>query len=65
MQYIEQTCQQRRVGAIRLDVYSKNPFAIRMYDKLGFAKVGEATWSKGNFLLMEKILTAQDPFANR
>lgn len=65
MQYIEQTCQQRRVGAIRLDVYSKNPLAIRMYDKLGFAKVGEATWSKGNFLLMEKILTAQDPFANR
>jgi len=41
---------------IRLDAFSRNPHALRMYDKLGYVKRGEATWRKGLFYLMEKRL---------
>ena len=42
--------------AIRLDAFSHNPYALRMYDRLGYQKRGEATWRKGLFYLMEKQL---------
>jgi GNAT superfamily N-acetyltransferase len=41
---------------IRLDAFSKNPHALHMYDRLGYAKRGEATWRKGLFYLLEKQL---------
>lgn len=42
--------------AIRLDVFSQNPYALRLYEKCGYEKVGDAKWRKGNFYLMEKYL---------
>ena len=42
--------------AIRLDAFSKNPFALKMYIALGYTVVGEARWRKGLFYLMEKVL---------
>ena len=39
---------------IRLDTFSLNPHALRMYDKLGYTKRGEAIWRKGLFYLLEK-----------
>ena len=42
--------------AIRLDVFSLNPYARRLYEKNGFIKRGHAHWHMGEFYLMEKIL---------
>ena len=42
--------------ALRLDVFSRNPSALRLYEGLGYAAVGHADWRKGKFFLMEKAL---------
>ena len=43
-------------AAGEIDSYSKNPYAIRLYDTLGYAVVGHADWRKGRFDLREKKL---------
>lgn len=48
--------KQYGIKAIRLDVFSQNPFSLRLYEKLGFETTGYANWRKGRFLLQEKIL---------
>jgi RimJ/RimL family protein N-acetyltransferase len=53
---IEEYLKNNHVGSIRLDAFSNNPISLRMYNKLGYKKVGEATWRKGLFYLLEKIL---------
>jgi len=42
--------------AVRLDAFSKNPAALRLYEKLGYSKVGEIRFRKGLFFLFEKKL---------
>ena len=42
--------------AIRLDVFTENPAALRLYARNGFRQTGTAYWRKGRFLLMEKLL---------
>lgn len=54
--YIEKQVKNENTKSIRLDVFSKNPQAIHLYEKFGYKKVGEADWRKGRFYLMEKIL---------
>ena len=54
MQIIEDMLKNDGIKAIKLDAFSQNPYALRMYEKLGYAKVGEATWRKGLFYLYEK-----------
>lgn len=56
MDYIEKQTLSERKQAVRLDVYSKNPYAIKLYLGCGYQKVGEAEWRKGCFYLMEKYL---------
>ena len=51
---IEKLLRDRGIETIRLDAYSLNPAALRMYDKLGYKKVGKAVWRKGLFYLFEK-----------
>ena len=41
---------------IRLDAFSLNPHALRMYAGLGYVRRGEAHWRKGLFYLLEKPL---------
>lgn len=43
-------------GAVRLDIFSQNPHALRLYTKLGYAPVGTVRWRMGDFILMEKKL---------
>ena len=52
--YIEKQLKEIGIHVIRLDVFSNNPFALRLYDSLGYSRVGYADWRKGKFFLMEK-----------
>lgn len=52
--HIEEQLIDRGIHAIRLDAFSENPYALRLYKNLGYAKVGYADWRKGRFYLMEK-----------
>ena len=54
--YIEKQAKALGVKSIRLDVFSQNPFSLRLYEHAGYSKTGEANWRKGLFYLMEKIL---------
>lgn len=54
MIYIENQMLQQGIETIRLDTFTQNPFSIRLYERLGFKKVGMAHWRKGDFHLMEK-----------
>lgn len=52
--HIEEQLAEWGIHAIRLDAFSENPYALRLYEHLGYAKVGTADWRKGRFYLMEK-----------
>ena len=52
--YIEKQAAEMGAHAIRLDVFSENPYALRLYRSFGYAEVGHVHWRKGRFLLMEK-----------
>lgn len=54
--HIENELKKGGIETVRLDVFSLNPAALRMYEKLGYKKVGSANWRKGEFYLMEKAL---------
>lgn len=56
LQYIEDQLRTSNVQAIRLDAYSKNPYALSMYFHAGYSSVGYADWRKGRFHLMEKYI---------
>ena len=49
--------------SIRLDAFSKNPYALKLYDKLGYLKCGEVTLRKGLFFCFEKRLSDSHPYA--
>ena len=53
--YIEKQLTEIDIHVIRLDVFSNNPFALRLYHSLGYSEVGYADWRKGRFFLMEKF----------
>ena len=52
--HIEKQLKSKGIYVIRLDVFQNNPYAIRLYDSLGYSKAGYADWRKGRFYLMEK-----------
>ncbi|MDR3598040.1 GNAT family N-acetyltransferase [Clostridium sp.] len=54
MMLIEKMIRKNWIGSIRLDAFSLNPFALRLYEKIGYARVGKANWRKGLFYLFEK-----------
>lgn len=56
LHHIENYLKKEDVEAIRLDVFSGNPFALKMYNKAGYNKTGEVHFRKGKFYLMEKKL---------
>lgn len=56
MEHIEREAAAKGIKAIRLDVFSQNPHALKLYQNCGFKKVGTARWRKGVFYLMEKYL---------
>lgn len=52
--HIEMQLAEIGIHVIRLDVFSNNPFALRLYRSLGYSEAGYADWRKGRFFLMEK-----------
>lgn len=54
MLHIEEQLTGWGIHAIRLDAFSKNPYALRLYENMGYARVGTTDWRKGKFYLMEK-----------
>ena len=56
MEYVEQTAKEEGFDSIHLDTFSGNPKALSLYHKLGFVDVGEAFWTRGRFVIMEKKL---------
>lgn len=53
---IESQIKNRGYDSIRLDVFTKNPYAQRLYRNNGYEVRGFAEWRKGRFDLMEKHL---------
>ncbi len=54
--YIEDKLIREGIEAIRLDAFSLNPYALKLYGNCGYKEVGMAEWRKGTFYLMEKYL---------
>ncbi|WP_434305348.1 GNAT family N-acetyltransferase [Clostridium botulinum] len=54
MLHIENEVRKMGIDTIRLDAFTLNPYAVKMYEKLGYSKVGFANWRKGKFHIMEK-----------
>ena len=54
LQHIENQLKCRGIKAVRLDVFSQNPYVLKLYADSGYSKVGIADWRKGRFFLMEK-----------
>ncbi|MEA4869289.1 hypothetical protein SDC9_78281 [bioreactor metagenome] len=56
MDYLEQCVRERGIPVIRLDAFSQNPVALRLYESRGYQKAGEVLYRKGLFYLYEKQL---------
>jgi len=56
MKFIEDTFRSENIKAVRLDAFSLNPAALKLYKKFGYIKVGEVNFRKGLFYLFEKKL---------
>lgn len=56
LRHIEMQVAQMGYESIRLDVFTLNPYAQKLYRKNGYEVKGYADWRKGRFDLMEKKL---------
>lgn len=54
VRHIEKSLAEKGVGSIRLDAFTLNPKAVKMYTRLGYKTVGFTNFRKGKFHLMEK-----------
>ncbi len=54
--HIEEQIKDMGYKAVRLDTFTENPFAQRLYRHNGYEARGYADWRKGRFDLMEKAL---------
>ena len=56
MARMEKNARDQGFDSVRLDVFSQNLHAQRLYEKLGYKRTGEVRFRKGIFYLMEKGL---------
>lgn len=52
----EEILRDRGCGVVRLDAYSKNPAALKLYESSGYRRAGKMMIRKGLFYCYEKIL---------
>ena len=60
MDFLERMVLERGIYAIRLDAFSRNPTALKLYESRGYEKAGEIWYRKGLFYLYEKQLRANE-----
>ena len=56
MARMEKNARDQGFDSVRLDVFSQNLHAQRLYERLGYRRTGEVRFRKGIFYLMEKGL---------
>ena len=56
MQQAELIFKEQGFKSVRLDAFAQNPYVLRLYDSLGYRRVGEANFKEGLFYLFEKSL---------
>ena len=56
MAHMEKNALDKGFDSVRLDVFSQNLHAQRLYERLGYKRTGEVRFRKGIFYLMEKKL---------
>ena len=56
MDFLEQAVLDSGLSAVRLDAFSLNPAALKLYESRGYEKAGEIQFRKGLFYLYEKRL---------
>jgi RimJ/RimL family protein N-acetyltransferase len=56
MEFAEQRAARAGYRAVRLDAFSGNPAALRLYDRLGYRRCGTARFRGRGFVLFEKVL---------
>lgn len=56
MSFSENYASSNNYAFIRLDAFTENPIACRLYEKLGFEKAGIVNFRKGKFYCFEKSL---------
>lgn len=56
MAHMEESVRSVGIYAVRLDAFSQNPAALRLYESNGYRKAGEIAYRKGLFYLYEKKL---------
>ncbi|MDY5219030.1 MAG: GNAT family N-acetyltransferase [Eubacteriales bacterium] len=56
MARMEKNAREQGFDSVRLDVFSQNLHAQRLYERLGYKRTGEVRFRKGIFYLMEKGL---------
>ena len=55
LRHIDEEALKEGFSSIRLDVFTKNPRAVKLYESAGYCYAGDAYFRKGKFLLMEKL----------
>ncbi|MGD8282175.1 MAG: GNAT family N-acetyltransferase [Gemmatimonadota bacterium] len=56
MRFAEERAIRLGYGVLRLDAFTRNPYALRLYRSLGYRYAGEVTFRKGRFRCFEKRL---------
>jgi ribosomal protein S18 acetylase RimI-like enzyme len=54
MDFAEKAAENQRYDTIRLDVFTENPSAIKLYKHLGYEEAGTVRFRKGLFFCFEK-----------
>ncbi len=54
LQHVEEQIKEMGYQSVRLDTFTENPFAQKLYLHNGYESRGYANWRKGKFDLMEK-----------
>lgn len=60
MEYAEKEAIGNGFDSIRLDAYSKNPAAVKLYQNLGYRMAGEVDLRKGRFFCFEKVIRREE-----
>lgn len=56
MHFAEDFGRKNGCFSVRLDAFSENPIALRLYQKLGYTITGTVIFRKGKFYCFEKVL---------